>query len=62
MTTEKKLTAKQIENLVLDEREKPQYLKLRERWELDYAYYSLEDYDAGENYKLSNRSSYDCKN
>jgi hypothetical protein len=51
MTTEKKLTAKQIENLVLDEREKPQYLKLRERWELDYAYYSLEDYDAGEGYQ-----------
>jgi len=51
MTTEKKLTAKQIENLVLDEREKPQYLKLRERWELDYAYYSLEEYDAGEGYQ-----------
>jgi len=36
MTTERKLTAKQIESIVNEEKEKPQYLKLRDRWELDY--------------------------
>ena len=51
MTTEKKLTAKQIESIVNEEKEKPQYLKLRDRWELDYSYYSLEEYDAGEGYQ-----------
>ena len=51
MTTEKRLTAKQIEQLVTEEKEKPQYLKLRERWEADYKYYTLEEYDAGEGYQ-----------
>ena len=51
MTTEKRLTAKQIDSIVNEEKEKPQYLKLRDRWEQDYSYYSLEEYDAGEGYQ-----------
>ena len=47
----KKITPENISKLVETKRDHTAFSDLRNRWEVDYEYYTLNQYDAGEGYQ-----------